>query len=245
MYDSHSFGLGEKPVELNKNKLTEVVTKISDNAITARSIEANLWLPFAAEAYDLSKDIKDYVLVPAPVILNDIPNTNGDSVSLNEFLRFDPEMGMQAFKTFRGKAAHLEHKDNTKNKKAKGVILDVFLRPIKNFGKGKYYKLVQLLAYDRSKDPLLVNSIMTGEANAYSVGFNYTSYSCSVCGHEVNNRNQTSCSHTKPGVRTYKDKNGKLVYRMCKHIRGFETSNVMNPAYVIAISDVVMDPNKL
>ncbi len=240
---SQSFGIGGKPIELNKHKLNDVVTKLSDNTVTARSIEANLWLPFAAEAYNLSKDIKDYVLIPAPVLISELPNTNGDSVSLSEFLRFDPEMGMQAFKTFRGKAAHLEHQTNTTNKKAKGVILDVFLRPIKGYGNGKYYKLVELLAYDRTKDPLLVNNILKRESNAYSVGFNYASYSCSICNHEVTAKNQAPCSHTKPGVRTYRDKANRLVYRQCKKIRGFETSSVANPAYLIAISDIVLDPS--
>ncbi len=34
--------------------------------------ECNLWLPFAAKKYNLSTDIRDYVLVPVPVLYSEI-----------------------------------------------------------------------------------------------------------------------------------------------------------------------------
>lgn len=233
---SQAFGLGESPVELYKKDAVEVVTQLGGS-----NIEANMWLPAAAKKYKLSTDINDYVLVPVPVMFTDIPNTNGDSVTIQEFLDFNPYMGMQAFKTFRGKPCHLEH-DNQDITKAKGVILDVFLRPIRKFGKGRYAKLVELMAYDRTKDPLLVNSILSGENNAYSVGFNFTSYSCSICGTKVGQGSMnTPCEHTFPRRPTYKDALGRLVYRQCQNIVGFETSVVANPAYISAIGPHVMN----
>lgn len=237
---SESFGMGQTAIELNKNKVDDV-----SRALGGSNIEANVWLPFAAAKYNLSRKIEDYVLVPVPSMITDIPNTNGDSVTRAEFLEFDPQLGMQAFKTFRGKPTFSEH-DNKDIVKAKGVILDVFLRPLKRFGNGKYHKLVMLLGYDRTKDPLLVNSILTGENNAYSVGFYYKSYGCSICGQVVGQSlSAQPCTHTRPRQGTYMMDDGskRLVYRNCKSIIGFETSNVLNPAYVSAISPVVMDPS--
>jgi hypothetical protein len=198
-------------------------------------IEANLWLPAAASVYKISPKLSDYVVVPVPVMFSDIPNTNGDSLTIQELLTFDPSLGMQAFKTFRGKPCHLEHA-NKIIEDAKGVILDVFLRPVKGFGGGRYWKLVMLMAFDRTKDPLLVNSLLTGENNAYSIGFYFQSYSCSICGHRCGKGGSNSpCEHTMPRKPTY-DLGGRLAYRQCHEIKGFETSIVASPAFVVAVS---------
>lgn len=235
---SQSFGLGEAPIEMyaNPEQAAQQAGMSSE-----RTIEAALWLPWAARAYNLSTDIRDYVLVPVPVMITGMPNTNGDSVTLKEFLRFDPKLGQQAFKTFRGKPCHLEHA-NQDITAAKGIILDVFIRPMRKFGGGKYYKLVELMAYDRTKDPLLVKSILGGENNSYSVGFYFKSYSCSICGATVGKGlNTKPCQHTFPRRPTYAQPDGKLAYRMCQDIEGFETSVVANPSYVSAIGPHVMD----
>lgn len=244
-FSSMSFGLGGAPIELNKYDLKDVAPKLAGDP--SHNIEANQWLPFAAQVYHLSQDIRDYVLVPVPVMNTELPNTNGDSVTLKEMLKFDPELGMQAFKSFRGKPCHLEH-DNRDHRKAKGVILDVFLRPIRRFGNGRYYKLIELMAYDRSKDPLLVNSLLSGENNAYSVGFYYKSYTCSVCGKTVGQTkfgSAETCDHTFLRKRPYAMPDGRLAYRQCHDIRGFETSVVADPAFKIAIGPHVMNPGVL
>jgi hypothetical protein len=236
-YKSNSFGFADNAIELHKDP-DGALTQITGNAES--SAECNLWLPAAAKEYKISPDIRDYVLVPCPVMFTDIPNTNGDSVTIQEFLKFDPKMGQQAFKTFRGKPCHYEH-DNKDITKAKGVILDVFLRPLKGFGGGKYWKLVMLMAYDRTKDPLLVNSILTKENNAYSIGFYFQAYTCSICGSRCGQGGSNNpCDHTMPRKPTY-DLGGKLAYRQCHSIVGFETSVVASPAYVAAIGPHVMN----
>lgn len=239
---STSFGFGATPIELHKNKVEDVVQRLTGSV--EKSIEANTWLPFAAPYYNISADIRDYVLIPVPVIINDLPNTNGDSVSLKELLKFNPDLGMQAFKTFRGKPAFVEH-DNKKIDRAKGVILDVFMQPIRKFGDGRYYKVIELLAYDRSKDPLLVNSILSGENNAYSIGFYYKSYTCSICGTHVKQTKfgtTSHCDHTFLKKKPYKMPDGRICYRQCHDIVGFETSVVKDPAYKIAIGSHVINP---
>ena len=245
-FSSQSFEIRGGPVvELNKNKFEDVVTKLSGDS--AHSIEANTWLPFAAKEYNLSPDIRDYVLVPVPVIITEMPNTNGDSVTIKELLKFNPEMGMQAFKTARGKPCHHEH-DNRDYTKAKGVILDAFIRPIRRFGNNRYYKVIELMGYDRSKDPMLVNSILSGENNAYSVGFYYKSYTCSVCGKTVGQTkfgSSQACDHTFLRRKPYAMNDGRLAYRLCHDILFFETSVVADPAYKCAIGPHVMNPSIL
>lgn len=238
---SQCFGLGGAPVELHKQNPDAVVQKLSGD--NSHSIEANMWLPHAASVYNISPNLQDYILVPIPAFNSEMPNTNGDSVSLPELLRFDPQQGQQAFKTFRGKPTYIEH-DNQDYSKAAGVILDVFLRPIRGFGNGRYYKVVELLAYDRTKYPRLADSILAGENNAYSVGFYYSAYTCSICGRRVGKDTVMGpCEHTHLKKPTYRvPQNGRLAYRMCHNITGFETSSVVNPAFAIAVGPHVIDP---
>lgn len=243
-FASTSLSIGTSPLEMFKFKgkrETEDALKSVGYGESGSNIEANLWLPAAAEQYRLSKDMRDYVLIPVPILFSDIPNTNGDSLSMAELLRFDPELGQQMFKTFRGKPTFYEH-DNQDITKSKGVILDAFMRPLRNYGKGKLFKLVELLAFDRTKDPILVNSILSGENNAYSLGFYFKSYKCSICGQRFGAGGlRNPCTHTAPKRPTYRQADGRLAYRMCEYARGFETSVVASPAYIPAISNIVMD----
>ena len=218
------------------------IAKCADEKRSAieHNSECNLWLPAAAKEYQISPRLEDYVLVTVPAMIVGLPNTNGDSVSLSEFLRFQPENGMQTFKTFRGKPTYVEH-DNQVITKAKGVILDVYLRPVKKFGNGKYWKLVMLTAWDRTKDPQLVKSILSGEDNAYSIGFYYRSFECSICGHLCGGKHtQAPCKHTRLNQPTYREGN-RLGYRKCSEVVGFECSSVGSPAFLSAVSDNLMD----
>lgn len=240
---AQNFGLGGAPIEGSNygpdDKELVLDGKISGTGSTERVAECNFWLPYAAEHYKLSRNIRDYVLVPIPAIYSGLPNTNGDSLSLKEMLNFDPALGMQMYKSFRGKPTYLEHanKDITQ---AKGVILDAFLRPVPF--NSKYYKIVLLLAYDRTKDPELCKSILAKTTNAYSVGFLYSSYSCSICNTRVGRGiNVKPCSHTQLGQPTYKMPNGQVAFRYCENGQGFECSSVGTPAFVSAIGPHVYD----
>ncbi len=136
------------------------------------------------------------------------------------------------------------HNCNRDITKAKGVILDSFLRPVP-FNPG-YYKIVLLLAYDRTKDPVLANNILTRQTNAYSVGFLYSSYSCSVCGTRVGRGlNLRPCSHTQLGKPTYQQADGQIVFRRCENANGFECSSVGTPAFVSAVGPHVYDTRSL
>jgi hypothetical protein len=198
-------------------------------------LDFNTWLPFCAPHYQISPDPKDYILTPVIVMPSDIPNRNGVGFPLRELIAFNPDLGMQAYKTWKGKPTHYEHQNNDITK-AYGVIADSFLKPLKGWAEGRVWKVMLLLAFDRSKHADVAEKIATGEFNSYSMGAWVGSYSCSYCGAEVG-----KCEHldkNRPG-QMY-ELNGRMVFRNCHDICGFECSSVGTPAYISAISDHVM-----
>ena len=245
MMKAISFSIGQKPTELHgiKNKgdvrLGDAVTSNGE-----RTLDANLWLPRAAEHYHISPKLSDYVIVPVPSIVSELPNTNGDSVTKEELMRFKPDYGQLAYRTWIGKPTHIEHQ-NKDITQAKGVILDVFLRKLPINFAGGHVKVIKLLAFDRTKDPELVQAILDRKFNTYSLGMYYKSYRCSVCGTTVSQGNARFCNHTNLRRKTYIRPDGELVYRQCQDIVGFETSAVADPAYAIATSDILMNPSEL
>lgn len=229
MYDvNEGEGVG---LELNECSRTSKQISVKPMAAGGEGVvlDINAWLPSAAEKYNISSDIRDYVLVPVPALITDIPNTNGDSLSMRELLDFKPKFGMPMYKTFKGKPTHKEH-DNKDFTKAKGIIFDSYLKPMKGFN-GNYAKLMLLLGYDRSRDPEICREILTDRVNTHSVGFYYTSYACTFCGHTTHQDTMHICSHTKLQKKPY-EYQGRLVYRRCFDATGFECSHVDNPAYV-------------
>lgn len=233
-FASSSFDVGnfQKPIELKDcGKSKEITFKPSatgadDNLV----IDANTWLPMASEHYQISPDLRDYVMVPVPSVVTDLPNTNGDCLTTAEALRFRPDLGMLAYKTWKGKPTHQEH-DNKDITKAKGVILDVYMKGLPNF-QGNHARIIQLLAFDRTKDSMLANRILNNDLNTYSIGMWYQAYGCSICGHTVHKQNlRATCSHTVLQKPTYVYQ-GKLCYRNVHMITGFENSAVEDPAYV-------------
>jgi hypothetical protein len=237
---SQSFSLGLKPVEAFKLGNTKKGVELSNVQAggDARFLDVNIWLPRAAESYRISGDIRDYVIVPVPSIITSIPNTNGDSASFKELTRFLPDYGMLAYRTWVGKPTFVEH-DNRDITKAKGVILDSYLRPLPKYP--KFAKLVKLLAFDRTKDSILVDRLLNNLVSTYSMGMYYSSYTCSICGARAGKGIGRPCIHTKPMKPTYMQADGRIAYRQCEGLLGFETSVVADPAYISAQSNLITD----
>ncbi len=183
------------------------------------------------------EDLKNYVVIPLVSFFSDIPNTNGDAISKGELLRWNAQAGCPAYKTFKGKPTYVEH-DNKDLSKAKGVILDVFISPLKGF-QGNHAKVVMLAAFDRTKDEELVRRISNREVNTYSIGAHYDEYVCSASGLRYR-QGQPNGRYTKPGIPTYIDANGNLIYRYLCQIDGFELSSVSYPAFTTALSDDII-----
>tara|TARA_B100000700_G_scaffold88627_1_gene99936 strand:- start:52250 stop:52996 length:747 start_codon:yes stop_codon:yes gene_type:complete len=245
MMKSVSFSIGAPATELkgvsNKSKDVRLGSQVTGDA--ERTIDANLWLGRAAEHYHISPNLSDYILVPVPSVISELPNTNGDSVSTAELLRFHPELGQLAYRSWVGKPTHVEH-DNRDITKAKGVIFDVFLRKLPSFA-GGHVKVIKLLGFDRTKDSVLCDAILSKRVNTYSLGMYFKAYQCSICGNVVSQNSGAPCQHTRPRRKTYKQVDGRLAYRKCLNIIGFETSVVADPAYSVANSDLILDPTNM
>lgn len=197
-------------------------------------LDLKTWLPFAAKVYHISPDPSDYVIVPVIVMPSDLPNRNGVGFPLTELIKWDPEVGRQSYKTWKGMPTYSEHQ-NDDYTKARGVIADAMMRKLHGFNQGRIWKVLLLLTFDRSKYPDVAHRILTGETNSYSMGAWVSSYQCSYCNAEVG-----KCSHIRPNqTGVISNINGELVYRKAIGIRGFECSEVATPAYISAISDQV------
>lgn len=223
---------GGTPVDLHKQGVSKREFKTFAREVQhgkSAAIDAYFWLGAAAEAYDLSKNLKDYVIVPnVPVILSDVPNTNGIAFSREELLRFNTQVGSLAYSTFKGMPAYTEHQ-NTDPSKASGVILDVYIDTIPQ-GRG-ILKVVELLGFDRSKNPELAKAILSGERNCYSMGMYFESFTMS------DGSAPTDMALKRP---LFCNSRNELVYKIPHKLKGFETSSVLNPAFVSATGDRVL-----
>jgi hypothetical protein len=233
------------PIDVHKEiKKSGCLTKASNDVLSldhpeipgsAIPLDFSTWLPFSAPHYQISPDPQDYILTPVIVMPSDIPNRNGVAFPLRELVAFNPDMGMQAYKTWKGKPTHLEHQNNDITK-AYGVIADSFMKPLRGWAENKVWKVMLLLAFDRSKHADIGEKINSGEYNSYSMGAWVESYSCSYCGAEIG-----KCEHIdKRRAGTMYELNGKMVFRNCHNIVGFECSSVGTPAFISAISDHTM-----
>lgn len=230
-----------KPIDLfstdvPKNNYISVSSDITGES--GSRLDAHIWLPFCAKVYEISPRLEDYVVIPVVTVISDLPNTNGDCIELSEMLAFNADHGMPFYKTFKGKPVQLEHQNKILNK-ARGVILDAYISPLKGFN-GKRGKIVELLAVDKTKDRDVANRVLSGEYNTYSIGARFAKYECSITG-KVYQPGQPAGKYTQPGVPTYVNDQGQLVFRKLKGLEGFETSIVKNPAYYSALSDDLID----
>lgn len=198
-------------------------------------LDVTQWLPFAAPKYKISPDIKDYIVVPVIAVPSDLPNRNRIAFPLKELLAFNPEMGCQSYKSWVGKPTYSEHKNDV-IEEAYGVVADTSLVKLNGWAGGKVWKLLMLALFDRSKYVERVAAIAQGDVNSYSMGAWVSDYTCSVCGAEVGKCNHVEMRDTRA---TLTEANGRLAFKNCSGIVGFELSVVDNPAWVTAISDNV------
>ena len=236
---SFDISVSSPAVDMHKEGVSRRAKSISTRGMTDSFLDVNAWLPAAAEHYNISRDIRDFVLHPTVVNVSGLPNTNADGFNLRDWLTFRPQFGQLAYKTFKGKPTFVEHQ-NDNYKIASGVIFDAQMAPLPQFGRDRA-RLVLLLAFDRSRQPELCKDILSGTHNTYSKGTWYKSYTCSVCGETFNGRSRP-CTHLSN--RVVRLPNGLLAYRQCHELEGFETSAVRSPAFVCASPDPesVMDP---
>lgn len=247
------------PIELmNTDKISAGIERLASlsgyrselAATTANSIakmisDAPSWLPFASESYQVSANIKDYVLVPVNILPSDLPNRNMVGFPYTELSSWSPRDGMISYQTWKGKPTHIEHL-NRDWTRAKGAIMDVAMQPMHG-RQGNLWKVLALCGFDRSKDAALANDILTGARSNYSMGAMVSQYSCSVCGCRTelgSGKEGMACGKThidpKSGrFKTFKINGENILGHYNAHgIQGFEVSSVGTPAWPSAVTDV-------
>ncbi len=189
------------------------------------------WLQAAAETYNISGDIRDYVIVDIPSVTVDIPNRNLQSFPYEEVSFFDNMQGSLVYQTFVGRPTHVDHK-NQNPLEAKGVHFDSTLQYVPAY---KVWKIRTLAGFDRTKDTRLVDDILTGRRNGYSMGALVQNFVCSNCGKVEVIKNPCRCMAMGKGSVV----DGRLVYQLCAGVQFFEQSSVEDPADPTALSNSV------
>lgn len=229
--------LKRKDVERQADRLV-VTANLAEDLPQGHVLDIHHWLPAASKHYNISSDLNDYVVVPIFAIPSEIPNRNGVGFPLEELTAFSPDDGMMYYQTFRGKPTHVEHV-NKDYSIAKGVIADCYLRQLREFSWDRIWKMVELLMFDRTRDPDLCKDILTRKINSYSMGAMVGGYTCSYCGAQIGR-----CHHLHPDQKVdFFNQGGHLIYRRVQRPRGFETSAVKTPAYSVATTDFFFPVN--
>lgn len=232
---SDAYGLSQ-PIELydlikgDDTKARRLVEQANLKDRFPNFMDASQWLPFASEKYNISEKLEDYVIIPVSIMPTELPNRNGVGFPFEELTAFNPEYGQITYKTWIGKPTFQEH-DNSNVERAKGVILDTVMRPLKKY-EGNLYHIINLCSYDRNKDAGLVSDILAKKRIGYSMGAFVRDYACSICGSTVKGG---GCEHVERGKVNYSIyNNNQLAYFRAIEPVGFETSNVAVPAYITA-----------
>lgn len=227
VYASAAFSDFPQTKELAKNQVRKVeiidqkkaIAKINGSAIDYS------WLKGASETYQISSDIKDYIINEIPIVTVDFPNRNGHAFPFDEVSYFDPRFGQFVYKTFIGKPTFADHV-NKSFPDAKGVHFDASLRYIPAWDVWKIYVLAGI---DRTKDSTLARQIEKGQRRSWSMG-SWVSYFLNSISGQLSNGNQP-LKYPKGSVH-----NGVLSYDNCSGCEYFETSSVVGPADVTAES---------
>lgn len=240
-----------KPIEMYsddsiKSSLDTANSELAFLSEEVRSIrlDAPSWLPFAAEQYNISRDMRDYVIVPVIILPSDIPNRNMVAFPFLELSKFNVSAGMITYMTWKGKPTFLEHA-NRDPQQARGVVFDVTMRSMSR--SNGISKVIALCGFDRSKDPELVDMIINGQREYYSMGALIGLYSCSVCGEYSQPKRdpkELMCGKNhidlKSGrFKTFNVPEGNVLGHYNAHnITGFEVSSVSWPAWPSAYTGI-------
>jgi len=227
----------ELPLELHKQSVEK-----KKLILRASSFEKPIdisWLKAASKKYMISDDIRDYIVVPVPVITSGIPNRRMQGFSINDLLEFDTEQKRQRYATFVGCPTFREHK-NSDLTQAKGINLDATLTYVPKYN---LFKVNVLSAFDRSKCSELADRILTNKSNNFSMGAVCTTFKCSICGHYLGPGVERTCTcydTDYTNLRSYGEiVGGRLHYLLAVDPVFIENSYVEDPADITAIGEPI------
>ncbi len=193
------------------------------------------WIRPASDIYNISANLKDMVLLPAPAMYAHLPNKNGHVFSLAELLKFNTTAARVAYETWIGRPVLKEH-NFTAFQDSKGVIVASVLRKVDGYA-GKLHRLDFLKAFCRQKDPVLADQVLRGERPRISMGAICSHFQCTICGGIAD---RFECNHVtkgSPQIGAFEVPGlpyPKLAALSCINICGQESSSVDVPAYPYA-----------
>jgi hypothetical protein len=176
-------------------------------------------LDAVADVYKISRDPRDYLLIPARANSIGRFNANGDGWTYAETVSFRPELGVRTYSTYNNKPHFVEHRAS-RYEVARGVILDSHLNldnPADDLVKQAVMEAIGIepdrdafvevvLAVDTTKDPALAEAYRTGAIKTFSMGADVQATQCNICD-KVATNSWEFCNHVR-------DKHKKISYRM-------------------------------
>jgi hypothetical protein len=169
------------------------VTDVAKDPSVIQKLDYETWFPYAAKIYEISPNINDYIIIKTPICPSDIPNRNGIGFPLSELVKFQPPpVSRQTYKAWSGCPLHYEHR-NEVHEDAYGVILDARMVPILNYGSGRLWKVMGLIALEKYKYPEIARRVLEGDINTYSMGAFVDYFTCSYCNTEMTKHG--GCGH--------------------------------------------------
>lgn len=208
------------------------------------TLDYGKWLPFAAKKYKISSNIEDYVVVNTPMIPSDIPNRNGVAFPLHELIKFrEPPVNRLVYKAWTGCPTHEEHQADD-HETALGIILDTSLVRIKNYGNGRHWMVMALLAFDKTKAVDRVSRILGGEVSTYSMGATCQYFTCGLSGVRLDDPRYSHRLKKALEWDVVRDPISgleSLLFRNAHELTPGECSTVEDPAWVPAQSDFMYD----
>lgn len=230
-YASAAETSAEPPMDMHQiiktGDMPEGIT--NPKAVAKALLDVDSWLPFAAEAYQITADLRDIIVVPTTIFLTDLPNANLAAFPFEEMSAWNAQAGNITYKTWAKKPCHIEHANGDPTKAA-GVIFDSSMRKVPNY-LGGVSRVVLLAGWDRNRYPKTAEKILAGRSG-FSMGAWVNTYQCGVC---KNDFRSGECAHFMKSGRDFIPRMShvydKLVYRIARGPVGFELSSVENPAW--------------
>lgn len=210
------------------------------------SLDIEAALDSVADAYSITRDPSDLILLPLRAVSADRKNDNLDQFNSEELLRFDRMQGRRVFATFVGKPHFVNHNSdnlmlsrgfvldahyNNQNPATDEIRAEVYEATGKEAQNDEFVEL--LVGVDTKKDPMLAKAYQTGSVDKFSMGADVEATKCSCCGNVAHTEYQF-CDHIrhKMGRKPIKMDSGqyRVAAEICLGTIFQEISGVDDPA---------------
>ena len=174
----------------------------------------------------------NYLLFPISHIINNVGKDNVYNLEVEDDNSY----------VANGVVVHNCNEDPTK---AIGVILDTSLvKCSEDYGNGKLYNVIGVIAVDKTKDPEMADRFASGGIDTVSMGALASYFTCSICGAVIDDEH--TCPHIQSkdvvNFNPIEDAEGNIhiAYLNAHCLEPIETSIVKDPAWAPALSDTIL-----